>query len=76
LSTPPGGFDGLTFCLAEAGAYVVGGESALRAAMLARGFITDAGGPTPKGRALVRHKGAQGHHWRLGDLFRALDAKS
>ena len=67
-------FDGLQFILSEAGEYVEGGEKALRSAMLARGFITDAGGPTPKGRALVSHKGIRGHHWRLGDLFRALGA--
>lgn len=71
-SRPIDGFDGLNFVLAEAGEYVAGGETALRAAMLARGFITDAGGPTSKGRALVSHKGSRGHHWRLGDLFRAL----
>jgi hypothetical protein len=71
---PPPGFDGLNFVLSEAGGYVIGGPAVLRHVMLARGFITDAGGPTAKGRALVSHKGPQGHHWRLGDLFRALGA--
>lgn len=70
------GFDGLQFVLGEAAQYVAGGEPALRSAMLARGLITDVGGPTAKGRALVSHKSPRGHHWRLGELFRALGALS
>lgn len=59
-SEPFTGFDGLQFVLGEAAQYVAGGEPALRSAMLARGLITDVGGPTAKGRALVSHKSPRG----------------
>lgn len=71
---PFDGFEGLNFILAEAGDYVVGGESALLAAMKAHGLVGETGVPTAKGRGLVFRKGNRGYHWRLADLFRHLGA--
>lgn len=71
---PFDGFEGLNFILAEAGDYVVGGETALLAAMKAHGLVGETGVPTAKGRGLVFRKGNRGYHWRLAALFRHLGA--